>query len=103
MKLLQVTYAKSLTQQIKGLLGTTKASPMLFITRWGIHTFGMRYAIDVLILDQKKTIVKMKEHLLPNRIFLWNPKYKQVIELPNGFIQKNKLKMGMRIDVRFKI
>lgn len=90
MKKITVTKATSLWQQTKGLLGTTKAYPLLLKTRWGIHTFGMKYAIDVVILDKENKVVKIKENLKPNYFFVWNPKYNKVLELPTRFVgEKN--------------
>lgn len=101
MTILKVKQAKTPWEKAKGLLGNTKPYPMLLKTRWGIHTFGMRYPIDVVILDEKNNIVKLKQNLQPNRIFLWNPKYKIVLELPNGFISKNKLKTKEKINLEY--
>jgi len=63
---------------------------MLFRTRFGIHTIGMKYAIDVLILDKKNKVVAIKKNLEPNKIFLWNPAFNTVLELPAGTINKTK-------------
>lgn len=68
-------------------------------TRFGIHTFGVRFTIDVLILDKKNKIASIKENLKPNRIFLWNPAYEKVIELPRGTIKKYSLKLGDAIKL----
>jgi uncharacterized protein len=80
-----------------GLIGKDKVSPIYFETRWGIHTFGVRSAIDVLILDNFNKVAVMKKNLKPNRIWLWNPKYKKVMELPGGEINKLKIKIGTRV------
>jgi uncharacterized membrane protein (UPF0127 family) len=81
---------QSLLDQSLGLLKYKKPVAMLLKTRFGIHTFGMKYSIDVIIVDKKKHIVEMKESLKPNRIFVWNLKYSTVIELPEGTIKKTK-------------
>ncbi len=64
---------------------------MLFYTRWGIHTFGMKYPIDIIVLDNQQKIIQIKYDLKPNRIFFWNPKYSSIIELPT---ELTKLKMN---------
>lgn len=99
MTTLRVKEARSYWDKTKGLLGSTKPRPLLLRTRWGIHTFGMKYPIDVVVLDETKTIVALKPHLKPNRIFLWNPKYQTVVELPSGLIGKNKLSLGKHITL----
>src|SRR5579864_1918382 len=78
----------SLLDQSLGLLKHNTPVAMLLKTRYGIHTFGMRYSIDLLILDKQNRIVVMKENLKPNNVFVWNIKYETVLELPSGTIKK---------------
>lgn len=89
-----IVEAKTWKQKILGL--TTRHTPcaMYFHTRFGIHTFGMRYPIDVLILDEHNRIVTIQKHMKPNHIFLWNPKYSRVIELPMHEIDRSKTELG---------
>lgn len=88
-----VKEAKSLKEKIVGLIGK-KPYALLIKTRFGIHTFGLKFPIDVLILDHKNKVVKIKKSLMPNSIFLWNPLYDMVIELPQGTIDKKKIKIN---------
>lgn len=81
-------------EQIKGLMFLRIAHPVLLQTRFGIHTFGVNFPIDVLILDKNHRVVKTKQGLKPNRIFLWNIKYDQVLELPDGEVKRRKIKTG---------
>lgn len=67
---------------------------MLLKTRFGIHTFGLKYPIDVLILNKQNYVVAMKEKLKTNRIFVWNIKYETVLELPYGVIKKSITRIG---------
>lgn len=62
----------------------------------------MEYSIDVVILDDRYKIVTLKRNLLPNRFFFWNPKYKNVIEAPDGFINKEKMKLGDIVNINQK-
>lgn len=101
MEIISVTKTQNLWQKIKGLLGTTKPHPLLLKTHWGIHTFGMHYPIDVVILDDSNKIVTLKPNLKPNRIFLWNPKYERVLELPDGYIKKNKLSLKQHLTLEY--
>lgn len=73
-----------------GLIGKQKPEPVYFETRWGIHTFGMKVPIDVVILDKDNKVITVKHRLSPNRIFLWNPKYYKVVEIPSGFMRVSK-------------
>src|SRR5579863_5325033 len=80
----------TLIDQSLGLLKYTKPVTMVLHTRFGIHTFGMRYPIDVLILDKKNRIAALKKNLKPNRIYLWNMNHSTVIELPAGILDTTK-------------
>ncbi len=89
----------TLKERAVGLIGQKEITPVIFETRFGIHTFGLKSPIDVLILDSQKRVVVLKESLLPNRIFLWNPRYKIVLELPVETIKKYNLKKGSEIQL----
>jgi len=84
---------------MQGLIGKTKPQALMIKTRFGIHTFGLKFPIDILILNDKNKVILIKKNLKPNRIFLWNPIYKKVLELPPGTIEKKKIKMNMPIDI----
>lgn len=87
----------SLLDQSLGLLKYKTPVAMLLKTRFGIHTLGMRYPIDVLVLDKLNRVVAIKENLKPNRIFVWNIKFDTVIELPEGKIAKTNTKLKDKI------
>ena len=94
-----VKKAKNIKDRVTGLIGKEKPESLMINTHFGIHTFGLKFPIDVLILDHKNTVMSLKENLKPNRIFLWNPLYEKVIELPQETIKKNKIKINMPIDI----
>lgn len=78
----------------KGLLFQPIPKPIFLRTRFGIHTFFLKFPIDVLILDEKNRIVAIKQNLKPFRLFFWNPTYSRVLELPPGTIHALKLHPG---------
>lgn len=90
---------QGLWKSTKGLLGKKKAEPLLISTRFGIHTFGLKFAIDVIIVDANNRIVALKKNLVKNKIFFWNPWHSTVLELPGGFIEKQKLALGQKITI----
>jgi uncharacterized membrane protein (UPF0127 family) len=85
----EYTFTKGLKKVI-GLLGKNKPEVVIFETRFGIHTFGLKFPIDLLILDNNGTVVLAKS-VKPNRIVIWNIKYKTVIELPSNTISRTKI------------
>ena len=102
MKHIAVTHLKSLKAKSVGLLGANHAHPVYFTTRWGIHTFGLLFPIDVLVLDKDNKVAHVAHQLKPNAVFVWNPKHFHVIELPAGEIQKMDIVKGDTISLLFK-
>lgn len=100
MQEIKVKYLRGINKTI-GLLNFDKAIPLYFQTRFGIHTFGLKFPIDVLILDNNNMVVRLTENLKPNKIFLWLPKYNKVIELPAGEIKRKKIKLEQTIKLEF--
>lgn len=96
---LVVRKAKNLKEKILGLIGKDEPQALMIKTRFGIHTFGVKFPIDVLILNNQNQVVSLKNNLKPNRVFFWNPLYDKVLELPKGTIKKRKIKMRQIIDL----
>ena len=94
-----VKEAVNLREKIQGLIGEDKPYALMTETRFGIHTFGLKFPIDVLILNNENKVVSIRKNLKPNKIFLWNPMYKKVIELPRGTIEKEQIKINLLIDI----
>lgn len=72
-----------------GLMGKDKPETVCLETRWGIHTFFMKYPIDVFVLDDKNKVVKVKRNLKPWRVFFWNPRYYKILEMESDNRMKN--------------
>ena len=89
---------KSWREKFFGLIGKEKPENILIQTRFGIHTFFLKFPIDVVILDEKNKVVDAKT-ISPNRIFFWNPIYDKVLELPTGTIKEKKIKIGEKIKL----
>lgn len=84
--------ANTIIKSSIGLLNQPQGPAMFFKTRWGIHTLGMKYPLDIIVLNNNLKIVKIKKNLQPNRIFFWNPFYSLIIEIPSS--QKTKIKIN---------
>lgn len=94
--------AKSFSDKLLGMIKSSNlGGSMFFKTRFGIHTFFLKKPIDVIILDNKGKVVKLAS-ILPNKLFFWNPKFSQVMELPEGIIQKTKTTVGDILSLRKK-
>jgi uncharacterized protein len=91
---IEIKRLRSMWDKSKGLLLSDGKTGAFFQTRFGIHTFGMKFPIDVLILNGEKKVEKLAANVMPNRFFFWNPRYCNVVELPAGTISKHKIKKG---------
>ncbi|MEK7465432.1 MAG: DUF192 domain-containing protein [Patescibacteria group bacterium] len=94
----QAVVARTLSEKVTGLLGARKPNTIVFRTRWGIHTIGMQFSIDVAVCDGKGRVVAVREDLSPGRLFFWNPRYATVIEFPAGTLQKTKTGKGDTLE-----
>ncbi len=88
---------KSWENQVLGLLKKDNPRSLLFKTKSGIHTFGLKEDIDVIVLNNNHQVVKLAE-VKPNAFFFWNPKYNLILELPKGTIKKSKTKLSDQIS-----
>lgn len=91
--------AKSLSDQLFGLIIKSNPRYMLFKTRFGIHTFFLKEPIDVLVLDKDYKIMHLRENVKPNSLVFWNPRYFNILELPKGTILKNKIRQTQTLQI----
>ena len=67
----------------------------------GIHTLGMRFAIDVVYLDSSHIVVHMEEALKPWRVAPVRLRAASVLELPPTTVSKTGTALGDEIDIGF--
>ncbi len=60
----------------------------------GVHTWGMRFAIDVLALDEAGTVVDCVSNLRPWRVRLPRKGTAGVLELPAGTVAASRTSLG---------
>lgn len=85
--------ASSFFDKVLGLLKKSNPRALLFKTRFGIHTFGLKEPIDVIVLDNNYKVNKVAA-VSPNRLFFWNPRHFLILELPFESIKKTKTEVG---------
>ncbi len=89
-----VKETKTLAEKRRGLIESDGKTGLYMKTRWGVHTFGMTFPIDVIILDKKNKVVKYKRNMKPNRMFFWNPIYNKVVEIPAMLLPEGIMSIG---------
>ena len=88
--------ASSVFEKMRGLLGRERLSEneaLIISTNGSIHTFFMKFAIDLLFLDQEGRVLKIAERIKPFKIIFAPFKNKNVIELAEGAIEKLNIKL----------
>ncbi|MGI4828338.1 MAG: DUF192 domain-containing protein [Janthinobacterium lividum] len=86
----------SLTRLV-GLLGRSslKAGEGIWIRpSSGVHTFGMRFTIDVVGLDREMRVVKLWPRVKPQRITSISTNVRSVLELAAGEIEARSIQIG---------
>lgn len=96
-----VKEAKNIKEKVIGLIRKEEPYALMLKTHFGIHTFGVKFPIDVLILNNNGKVVRIKKSLKPNHVFLWKPIYCNVLELPEGYIDNNRIKLNDQMSLRF--
>lgn len=91
---INIFFAKNFKGKSLGISFIEKPKSIFFKTHFGLHTFFVNFPLDIVILDKNGKVVKLKKNLQPNKIFLWNPLYGSVLELPAGTIDKLKMEIG---------
>jgi uncharacterized membrane protein (UPF0127 family) len=94
--------ALSLFSKMKGLLGTgelKEGDGLLIPGCKQVHTYFMKYPIDVIFLDSQNVVIK-HQTLNPWKCSPWILKAQSVLEVPAGYASKNELQSGEMLEVK---
>jgi uncharacterized membrane protein (UPF0127 family) len=92
----ELEVAKSFAARSKGLLGRDGLRPeqgMLIDPCSSVHTWFMRFPIDVVFLDGKNRVVGLRRNMKPWRM-AWSWRGAKTIELPVGVIATTRTQVG---------
>jgi uncharacterized membrane protein (UPF0127 family) len=95
-------FANTVLKRMVGLLnrGQFGAGEGLLLDRcYGIHTFGMRFPIDVLFLDKDLCVIRAVKALPPYRTCVVK-KSVYVLEVPVGALDASRTGEGDQIQIR---
>jgi uncharacterized protein len=96
-----VKQANTFFTRLRGLMFTAslKAETALHITPCrSVHTFFMKYPIDVVYLDALGIVVGFDERLEPNRLGTIFSEARSVVELPAGRIREARICIGHLLE-----
>ena len=96
----RVEIADTSERRKRGLLGRTGLEPgtglWLVPCEW-VHMFGMKFAIDIVVLDKNNVVVGVQETLRPGWIGRLFWRAHSTLELPAGTIRAAGIARGDRI------
>jgi uncharacterized protein len=92
--------ADTFAQRSRGLLGKSGYEGAMILPRTrSVHTFGMRFAIDVALCDRELTVLRVTT-LRPYRMTLPKRGGRSVIEAEAGAFERWGLRVGDRLELR---
>ncbi|MFD7322372.1 DUF192 domain-containing protein [Streptomyces sp. NPDC059875] len=93
----ELEIAASYRARRRGLLGRDGITGALLITPTNsVHTFGMRFAIDVAYLDRSFTVLDVVT-MRPGRLGMVRPRGRHVLEAEGGAMAGWGLRPGVRV------
>ncbi|MDV5148093.1 DUF192 domain-containing protein [Streptomyces sp. SBC-4] len=91
--------AASYRARRRGLLGRDGIAGALLITRTNsVHTFGMRFAIDVAYLDRSLRVLSVVT-MRPGRLGMVRPRGRHVLEAEAGAMEGWGLRPGVSVRI----
>ena len=100
----EVAVADTHWTRLRGLMGTSAASfrsgqGLWIVPCHGVHTFAMRFPIDVVYLDRAKRIVHIERSLQPWRMAPFRTKAVSVLELPSDTLSATGTAIGDELEI----
>lgn len=93
--------AGSGAKRTKGLLGRKSLEPgegMWIVPCEAVHTFGMRFPIDLVYLDRKHRVKKVRSNVVPWRLSACLSAH-SILELPSGTIGETLTQTGDLLEI----
>jgi uncharacterized membrane protein (UPF0127 family) len=97
----QILLADGFLTRLRGLLGhpeLTEGEGLLILPSGGVHMFGMKYALDVLLLDRDRRVVASYPELSPGSRTRMHKNARAALELPVGAIGRSGTEDGDEIE-----
>jgi uncharacterized protein len=100
----QLCVAGTHWSRFRGLMGREAESfpagqGLWIVPSRGVHTFAMRFPIDVVYLDRDKVVVHLEENLKPWRLAPLRMRAASVLELPRQALHGTGTAVGDKIEI----
>jgi uncharacterized membrane protein (UPF0127 family) len=96
----RIAEAYSFLRRLRGLMLTSslsEGSGLHIRPCRSIHSFFMRYPIDVLYLDKENYIVGIQHRLTPGKLGAVFRGTRSVVELPAGTLEGESVQLGQKV------
>ncbi len=97
-----IRVAESGLTRIVGLLGESDLPPgdgLLIVPSQGVHTLGMLFAIDVVVLDGQWNVIAIRRRLRPFRMKRVFWKAAAILELRPGIVDSTSTSVGDSLEL----
>ena len=100
----ELTIARTHWTRFRGLMATDSSGFRRGQGLWispshGVHTFAMRFPIDVVYLDGARIVIHVEEELKPWRMAAVRIQAASVLELPIGTVRESQTVLGDQVDI----
>lgn len=92
-----IEVAATAVHRVKGLLGREcleDGQGLLFMRCSSLHTFFMRFPIDILYVDKAGKVLKIAEAVKPFKLVAAPFRAYYALELPAGVVKRSKTRVG---------
>ncbi|HEY7270964.1 MAG TPA: DUF192 domain-containing protein [Dehalococcoidia bacterium] len=92
-----IEVADTSVRKVKGLLGREcleDGQGLLFKGCSSLHTFFMRFPIDIVFLDRSGKVLKLSRNVKPFKLVAAPLRAYYAVELPSGAISRSETKVG---------
>ncbi len=100
---LEKKYCKSILSKAVGLRFHRKITDKAYIFEFAsprmisMDMVFVHFSIDVIFLDEKNAVIELKEDFRPYTFYTSKNMAKTVIETPQGYVKREKIRIGDKI------
>ena len=94
--------ARTFRERLVGLIGRAGLTPgeaLILQPCQSVHTFLMRFPLDLIFLDRAGTVRRLIAALPPGRMVPYVPAARTVVELPAGIIEATGTEAGDQVAI----
>ena len=100
----KLSVARTHWTRFRGLMGENSGSfsagrGLWIVPSRGVHTFAMKFPIDVIYLDEGRTVLHVEKNLTPWRVAPVRVSARSVLELPSDTLSLTGTALGDEIEI----